>query len=503
MSEYTSDVAIVMLNHYPPAIARRAIESIRGQATFRRWTLYLGFHDRAASHREAMRQACAALPVHFVTIERDYVFDARARDVVLQEALARGRHQFLFFLDDDDEWYADYLETMTALGAPFATCAKDVADSEAGEVTTVQDDIDFEGMGFQMAAWGTRRLPFFAKQATDKYLCREFNRRYGPHPHVARPLYRVHRHRDSLTFRKVLGRRDEAAADPIEFVVVTRRPGARDSTASAIAGALATRPLALGEIPRHGGDRSRVLLVPLALVPACRDRVGRSTSGSRDLVVGIATAPVEGIAERPPDVRRRWLDSIAQAHAILLCEPLWAEAYEKIGATVFPIGLPSLVEEDRIRARAGAARAGTRVARVSIAAGRRPTRATLNSIAAVTALLGDVQVTASLPHADVCWCPDAGPHDWGARVLRCYEAGVPCLASNRTSAAQMLADMRDPPSRPDDPEATAMRIRRFEPDAGRADLVATLPFFRRCFSPFYWRNSLEAHCRSRLNGGSA
>ena len=500
MTEYRSDVAIVMLNHYPVAIARRAIESICRQATSRQWTLYLGFHDRPAAHREAVRRACAGLPVHFVTLERDYVFDARARDVVLQEAIARGHHEFLFFLDDDDEWYPDYVESMAAQHAPFATCAKDVEDEDTGAVAALQDDIDYEGMAFRFVAWGAMRLPFFAKQAADKFVCREFRRRYPSHPHVARPLYRVHRHRNSLTFRKVLGRRG-AAEDAIEFVVVSRQTGAggrvpRDLRA--VAEALDAKPRSLADVVEPCHHRPRVLLAPLPLVPGCRERLGALPRRSRDLLVGIANAPIDWIHGRRTDVRRRWLDAIAQADAVLLAEPLWVEAYEAIGAATIPVGMPSGVGHDRIRARA-AARTGARVERVFIASG--PARQAGGD--AVLAHLRDLEVTPSLHRADVCWCRDSGARDWGAAILRAYEAGVPCITSSRSSAARVLVGAGDGLIEDGDPAAIAERIRTMSPCAGRAALTDNLPFFRRCFGAFYWRNSLEAYCRSLMNGGSA
>ena len=493
MIEHRMYLAIVMLNPYPVEVVLRAIESIRRQATPRRWTLYLGFHNRPPAHRRAVRSACAGLPLHFVTLRRDYVFDARARDVVLQEALARGAHRFLAFLDDDDEWYSDYVEAMTAFDAPFVTCAKDVVDADSGSVTTVGEDIDYEGMMFSFAAWGSMRLPFFAKQGTDKLVCREFCRRYPDHPHVGRPLYRVHRHADSLTATKVLGR-GGSADDRFEFVAVAPRSGHGPTVPRdlrVVASALGTRPRPLDQAGTAREHR-RVCLAPLPLVPACRKRADRTTARARTLVVGIVGAPVEWMAARSPNVRRRWFDALRQADALLPCEPLWADAFEAVGAHVFPLGLPSLASEDRIEARA-AISSRPRVERLCVPAADAAAR---RRASAVAGYLGDVALTTALRHADLCWCPDSDARDWGADVLRSYEAGVPCLASARTTAAKVLLGHGFALADQMSPSAIADRVRAAAPDAGRAELVANLPLFRRCYTPFYWRNALEAHCRT-------
>ena len=81
-----SDAAILILNFYPPGIVKRAVDSVVRQDFEGTWTIYLGFHDRSAEHKAAVREQFQGLPVEYVDIDKDLVSDTRAKNVILQEA---------------------------------------------------------------------------------------------------------------------------------------------------------------------------------------------------------------------------------------------------------------------------------------------------------------------------------------------------------------------------------------------------------------------------------
>lgn len=503
---YKSDVAIILLNFYPLKVVSRAIDSILQQTSKVTWTLYLGFHHRSKEHREAVLAACAGLPVHFVTIERDLIFDVRARDLVLQEALIVGDHHFLFFLDDDDEWHPAYLEKMTSPDAPFITCAKEVLDEETGKLTTVCDDYDYEGMGFHFGLWRNRHLPYFVKQWSDKYVYREFNQAYPDHPHINEPLYRVHQHRDSLTFQKSLGRAegDKSKVAARELVMVRPRdplthPIHQDC--NSIAELTGAKVLPVAHLSQRN-ERPRIFMSALSTLSVCLNQVGSNRQQTGDVVVAIIDQSPELLFQPPRQKESQVIDLMRQADALMLCDPVWIESYETIQPNCLPVGVPSLVTEDTIQERCviiqrqrpeRKAAQKTRLAILTQSSIPKPFLAKV-----LGDIPGKVVTTFSLSDSDVCWCPDIGQQDWGRDILKAYEQGIACVSTNRTSTAKILFGGTPLLVDSMNPTLIALRIGYLLHGDSQAMITEALPLFRRCFGPFYWLNSFRTYLASLL-----
>ena len=499
-----SDVAIIMLNYYPAPIVMRAVGSIVRQRFAGSWHLYLGFHDRNATHRREIQAALHGLPVHYLEIDGDMVFDSRPRDRILQEALRTGDHRYLFFLDDDDEWYPGYLEAMTRDNAPFICCAKDVKDDGTGEIRTVADDCDYESMGFHFHLWKGRHLPYFVKQVSDKWIYRDFRSSFPNHSFISEPLYVVHRHAGSLTFQKTLDRSARSAAVAKNPPLVVLPPAGVEGPAASlaqdcaeVARALQVKPVPIEQLemclrvdpaehPRMVLACEEVLQTADPIAPPWRDRA---------VIMAIVEDSPETLFHMPTPQRDRRIEMLTRADALVLADPAWVEVYEGLNPRCIPVGIPSSCLESSIKAHTRSFAAGDRW-RLAILQRSRVPAGVVEAV--LRRLPPCVEVTDALEECDVCWWPDTANHSWGRSILRAFEFGVPCVTTSRTSAAKILyggsgflEDRRD----------AALVARRIQDAAGMGmedTLREALPLFRRCFSAFYWLNAFTAYVARAL-----
>jgi hypothetical protein len=494
---YRSDVAIIMLNYYPVNIVQRALRSVVAQNFVGTWTVYLGFHDRPQVHRDRVRRLCSDLPVHFVEIGTDLVFDARARDRVLSVATNLGNHDFLFFLDDDDEWYPSYLARMTAHGAPFVTCSKKhVIDDATGELATIADDIDYEGMGFRFDLWKDRQLPYYVKQVSDKHIYERFRESYPDHPVVREPLYRVHRHLDSLTFQKTLdrGRMWTRLLEMDRLVVrpTSESSGDNESDCERIAMALEAPLVPAAQVLRIG-KAPRLVVSGLSTLKACLDSSGRRDCAPT-IVVAIVQQPIADLATMA--VASAAIRLLRRADALLLCDPVWVDDYEPINAACLPVGVPSPFAEAAIRDRCYD-RAGQVRKQVAILHTDPLPESYLDLLR--ERLRGVADIVSSLRHASVCWYPDQAEKGWGRPLLEAYEQGLPCVTSSRTSAAKILYGGGRTLVDCLDSDLVAGRLEALLVKPEPSIITESLPFFRRCFGHFYWRNHFVSYLANLID----
>lgn len=492
---YSSETAIIMLNYYPLEIVQRALNSIINQTHRGTWTLYLGFHNRSEEHKKQIVQFCEGLPVHYVDIDRELIFDVRARDRILQTALTLGDHKFLFFLDDDDEWYPHYLETMISARAPFVTCAKDVYKDETGEINTVYDDFDYGGMGFYFGLWKKRRLPFFVKQVSDKHILREFKFEFPQHPVISKPLYQIRQHSGSLTFKKSLGRNSlaETLLSGICTVVCPKTNYATYQDSLAVAKALNTRVLNPSELRGGGVTEPLIVISPLPVLPGIfgNPHLNRRTS----VIVALVDRTPLKLFGNNSTRTRRIVDLLKGVDALLLADPLWVDAYEAVHPHCLPVGIPSLVEEAEIKEKC-----------VRPKQSKEPLLAipgiwdqSDQLIQRVVGSLHDgFRLTNRLRGSTVCWVPDLSGNGWGSPVLSAFEEAIPCITSPRTSTSRILFGGSDLLVDPTDLWGIVRRICNSAQGAYDGVIGNSLPLFRRCFGLFYWRNHFAAYIKPVL-----
>jgi hypothetical protein len=486
MKQYKSDAAIIMLNFYPPEIVGRAIDSIRRQSFQGTWTLYLGFHHRTPSHIEAVRTLCTDMTVHFVNIKQDMVFDMRARDIILQEALRFGDHRFLYFLDDDDEWYPDYLAKMTATGAPFVTSAKNVMDDEIGQISTLQGDFDFESMGFWFDDWQGRHLPYFVKQGGDKFLYREFHARYPDHPVITEPLHLVHRHSTSMTYQKTLGRnnqKDELFEKDIWMVGSVIEKPLEMFTWNALAAALDTPLLSQKEMLQQNTPPQGIITT-FDDLPACLDFRKFSSTQFPVITVCESNPHLLGLDRSE---NRTQLEILQQTDAVLLAEPLWVDAYEAFGLKCIPAGFPWLSSEEIVVNR-------------WLEKSRQPIKKVIwlgsmpNQTEEITHPHG-MEWLDSIQDADVA-ISTGTISDWGAEILYAFTWGVPCICTSQTSIARILYGGSDILLDEINQENILQAMKSLMEWDRKNFIESALPFYRRNFSTFYWLNYFTAYLKA-------
>lgn len=488
-----------MLNFYPVDILGRAVDSICSQTWKGSWTLYIGFHNRDLQHKTSVKKRCKGLPVHYVDIDRDMVMDVRPRDVILQEALRIGNHKWLFFLDDDDEWYSYYLERMTSFNSPFVSCGKDVLKEETGLLMTYLEDIDYEGMGFRFSDWKGKRLPYFIKQVSDKYIFRAFKSLYPDAPHIATPLYLIHQHNDSLTFWGSLGRntyKEVLLSGTCYLISINSMTDSqqRKKDCEAIAKTLNAHIVTECKeqyLSEHTAPFSVYILPFSALFHIFHfsSRKLREIFPDNSLVLIFADEKPEALL-----LQKEEKDFLRQADGILLADPVWIEAYEELHPCCLPVGVPSLCTEEIILEKLNSHKSN----------GKNYAEKNRLYIVAKTAFSEEVtrllppnfELVTSMRDADICWLPPSVDKSWGRTVLEAYELGIPCISSSVNSVANILYDSTELVWDGIDAEATAMRISNNVKNYSA--LAKGLPFFRRCFSQFYWVNSFTAYTKKLL-----
>lgn len=486
MKQYKSDAAIIMLNFYPPEIVGRAIDSIRKQNFHGTWTLYLGFHHRSPSHKEAVRSKCADLPVHFLDIEQDMVFDMRARDIILQEALRVGDHRFLYFLDDDDEWYPDYLAKMTASNAPFVTSAKNVMDDDSGIINTLLGDHDFESLGFRFGDWRERHLPFFIKQGGDKYLYREFHKKYPDHPTIAEPLHLVHQHTTSMTYQKTLDRnnqKDELLSKNIWMVREETDKPLEDFTWNGLVSTLDAQPISQMDLKQQS-------IAPQGMITTFDDLSAsldfRKFSNMAFPIIAVCEYnPGHLHLDRPENKER--LDRLRQADAVLLTEPLWVDAYESLGLSCIPAGFPWLISEETIVKRW--VEKNRQPIRKVIWLGRMP-----DQTGEIMHPHG-IEWLNSIQEADVA-ISTGTISDWGAEILYTFTWGIPCICTSQTSIARILYGGSDILLEEINQEGIIRAMKSLLQWDRKTFIETALSFYRRNFSTFYWLNYFTAYLKA-------
>jgi hypothetical protein len=486
MKQYKSDAAIIMLNFYPPEIVGRAIDSIRMQSFQGTWTLYLGFHHRSPAHIKAVCTLCIGLPVHFVEIEQDMVFDMRARDIILQEALCVGDHRFLYFLDDDDEWYPNYLQKMTTSGSPFVTSAKNIMDDGIGQVSTLQGDFDFESMGFWFDDWQGRHLPFFIKQGGDKYLYREFHNRYPDHPVIAEPLHLVHRHTTSMTYQKTLDRsnqKDEFFAKELWMVGSKWDKPLEKITWNSLASALDVQPISPSDLKQQS-SAPHGIITTFDDLPACLDF--RKCSGTQFPIIPVCESNSHHLGLDQPK-NHALMRIMQQTDAVLLAEPLWVDAYEAFGLKCIPAGFPWLPTEETIINR-------------WLEKSRQPIKKviwlgnTTNQPEEITHPYR-MEWIESIQDADVAISTGV-ISDWGAEILFAFTWGIPCICISQSSIARILYSGSDILLDEINQENILGAMKSLMEWDRKNFIESAFPFYRRNFSTFYWLNYFIAYLKA-------
>lgn len=463
-----SDAAILILNFYPPLIVKRAVDSVVHQDFDGTWTIYLGFHARSMEHKAAVKEQFQGLPVEYVDIDRDLVSDTRAKNEILKEALRRGSHRYLFFLDDDDEWHPDYLRKMTTRCDGFVTCGKEILSEDTGSRRIVPDDIDYEGMGFSFDLWKDRELPWFVKQLCDKYILRDFSARFPGHTHIKEPLYTIHQHGSSLTYTLAMGRSAEKDAGS-----AIRRIGVVVPESGAAPGIRQ-----IGQVPeiRHILPGRLTEDLPFDAVIA-EPAVWESCRERHEGVLKVAYAETYGQLLRA---------CRSGADAVLPAEPLWIR-HLPADTPAIPVGVPcaASVEDVKKNLRDRAEMPGSVRRRFYIAHRERRSGEAAGIQAGLPAgweectdrLAADVWIDLTEENGD--WCPG---------ILQAFVSGIPCISYPWSSAHRILFGCSGLAI--GQPEDAGMIMASFNADRQRELIAENCRLYSRCYEHFFWYNFL-------------
>ena len=462
-----SDVAIIILNFYPPMIVKRAVDSVMRQDYTGSWTIYLGFHNRNREHKDAVREQFQTLPVEYVDIHKDLVSDTRAKNVILQYALNNGDHKYLFFLDDDDEWHPDYLRKMTSRCESFVTCGKEILVEETGQLRTVMDDIDYEGMGFSFDLWKGKELPWFVKQLCDKFILREFSAAYPKHSHIAEPLYTIHQHSSSLTYTLAMGRDtgEQKAGGTIQKIGVV--------------------------VPDHIPDG----LNQIARVPGIQTVNPCSQLDYSEYDALIAQPEFWEKQEEYPKrmVRAVYAEKYNQfsaackvdADMVLPSEPMWIDELAN-DFPVIPVGIPSSISPEDVEGNAErtAKRSGRPRYYCIISKEIHP----IETVRISDMAPPDWEQCTDLEDADVCIDLTAEKEDWCPGILRSFVSGIPCISYSFSSAHKILFGTSGLAIK--QLEEIGPILRQFDAVRQKDQLIKNLRLYSRCYQPFFWFNFL-------------